>query len=497
MAAAIGGVVGVASLGTVEPDPERGAALLDLDVAHRVTSMSDSCSSSVACRSMFLFSRRRRAEGVRWRRWRPHPRVVSVLMFVNICEAWRNLHEHGRDGSSTAAAQGGDAGRPADRPGRHARGLKPGDLLEPERTMLEKYQTGRGTLREALRLLEFQGVILLKPGPRGGPVLQNPDAAHLGSTLVLLMQLQAAPFRNIAEVRTALEPMISSLAATRMTDESLTDLARDRRPDAGRARRPVLVPGRQQAVPRHHRLVVGQRPVRLHHRVAARDHGRHRDRHRLPEPSAGRRSSRRTRRSTRRSRPATPRRPRPGCASTSRPTSGTSSASIPQLLEQTIPWDQRYLRLSRSEAEAAAGSLTWSGQRRLAQERAQHRGVVRAPRPPGPRRRPRPGPPPRRRRRRPARPRRSARPSRMPMPESAIVAHLGQDRVDDRRGQAHRRLVEQHDPRLGHQGPAEGQHLLLAAAEQARRPRGAVGEDREHLVDLARGSRAKLDFGAV
>jgi GntR family transcriptional repressor for pyruvate dehydrogenase complex len=102
--------------------------------------------------------------------------------------------------------------------------LGPGDLLEPERTMLEKYQTGRGTLREALRLLEFQGVISLKPGPRGGPVLQNPDAAHLGSTLVLLMQLQSAPFRNIAEVRSALEPMTSGLAATRMSDDSLIEL---------------------------------------------------------------------------------------------------------------------------------------------------------------------------------------------------------------------------------------------------------------------------------
>jgi GntR family transcriptional regulator, transcriptional repressor for pyruvate dehydrogenase complex len=103
-------------------------------------------------------------------------------------------------------------------------GLKPGDLLEPERTMLETYQTGRGTLREALRLLEFQGVISLKPGPRGGPVLQNPDATHLGSTLILLMQLQSAPYRNVAEVRSALEPMISSLAATRIPDESLVDL---------------------------------------------------------------------------------------------------------------------------------------------------------------------------------------------------------------------------------------------------------------------------------
>jgi DNA-binding FadR family transcriptional regulator len=102
--------------------------------------------------------------------------------------------------------------------------LKAGNLLQPERTMLEKYQTGRGTLREALRLLEFQGVISLKPGPRGGPVLQNPDASHLASTLVLLLQLKEAPFRSIVEVRSAMEPMISKLAAERMSDESLAEL---------------------------------------------------------------------------------------------------------------------------------------------------------------------------------------------------------------------------------------------------------------------------------
>lgn len=105
-------------------------------------------------------------------------------------------------------------------------GLGPGELLEPERTMLEKYQTGRGTLREALRLLEFQGVISLKPGPRGGPVLQMPDATHLGSTIVLLMQLQSAPARSIVEVRSAVEPMVSRLAATRMTDDALSELSR-------------------------------------------------------------------------------------------------------------------------------------------------------------------------------------------------------------------------------------------------------------------------------
>lgn len=104
-------------------------------------------------------------------------------------------------------------------------GLRPGDLLPPERAMLETYDTGRGTLREALRLLEFQGVIALKPGPGGGPILMNPAAAHLAGSLQLLMQLNQAPYREIITARALLEPEISRLAAGRIDAESLAELA--------------------------------------------------------------------------------------------------------------------------------------------------------------------------------------------------------------------------------------------------------------------------------
>ena len=104
-------------------------------------------------------------------------------------------------------------------------GLRPGDLLPPERAMLETYETGRGTLREALRLLEFQGVIALKPGPGGGPILMNPAAAHLASTLQLLMQLNQAPYRVLIEARAALEPVLSRLAAERIDSGALAELA--------------------------------------------------------------------------------------------------------------------------------------------------------------------------------------------------------------------------------------------------------------------------------
>jgi GntR family transcriptional repressor for pyruvate dehydrogenase complex len=104
------------------------------------------------------------------------------------------------------------------------RGNKDGDRLPPERVMLETYDVGRGTLRESLRFLEFQGVITLRPGPGGGPIVQQPDVTGLARSLILLLQFSGAPFRTIAEARGGLEPMMARLAAERMTDEQIAEL---------------------------------------------------------------------------------------------------------------------------------------------------------------------------------------------------------------------------------------------------------------------------------
>ncbi|MFW0783520.1 FCD domain-containing protein [Gordonia sp. CPCC 206044] len=103
-------------------------------------------------------------------------------------------------------------------------GLGPGDLLPPEKVMVERYQIGRGTLREALRLLEFQGVIVMKPGPRGGPVLQEPTASFLSGAFVLLMQLKNAPLKSIFEARLAIEPVITRAAAANISGDRLDEI---------------------------------------------------------------------------------------------------------------------------------------------------------------------------------------------------------------------------------------------------------------------------------
>ncbi|MFF0814981.1 FadR/GntR family transcriptional regulator [Rhodococcus sp. NPDC003318] len=104
-------------------------------------------------------------------------------------------------------------------------GLRPGDRLPAERAMLDKYEVGRGTLRESLRYLELSGALSLKPGPGGGPTLEKPDASHLMDSIALLLQFEQAPFDSILEARVGLEPMNARLAAERISDDQLAVLA--------------------------------------------------------------------------------------------------------------------------------------------------------------------------------------------------------------------------------------------------------------------------------
>ena len=67
------------------------------------------------------------------------------------------------------------------------------------------------------------------------------------------------------------------------------------------------------------------------------------------------------------------------------------------------------------------------------------------------------------------------------MPAAWSVADRVEDRVDEHRGETHRRLVEQQHLRLRHERPAHRQHLLLAAAQRAGDLGSPLEKPREHL----------------
>ncbi|GIK50202.1 MAG: hypothetical protein BroJett013_28990 [Alphaproteobacteria bacterium] len=107
------------------------------------------------------------------------------------------------------------------------RGLKPGDKYLPEADALKKHGVARGTLREALRYLEIQGVLRVRSGPGGGAVVDRPGWPHLASTIALLLQFAHAPFRTVLQARSVIEPGMAELAARNATDYEVNAMADD------------------------------------------------------------------------------------------------------------------------------------------------------------------------------------------------------------------------------------------------------------------------------
>ena len=88
-----------------------------------------------------------------------------------------------------------------------------GDGLPAESAMLQQYGVSRETLREALRLLEVQGLISIRRGPGGGPVVGALDPANLGRVSTLYYHLAGATYAELFEAWVLCEPIIAELAA--------------------------------------------------------------------------------------------------------------------------------------------------------------------------------------------------------------------------------------------------------------------------------------------
>ena len=101
--------------------------------------------------------------------------------------------------------------------------LKPGDQLPSELKLKDMFETSRGTVREALRTLEQKGLIEIKTGVGGGPVVKGVNTQKIAEDLDLLIQYQKVTYEHLAEFREGVEGIVAGLAAERAT---LPDIAR-------------------------------------------------------------------------------------------------------------------------------------------------------------------------------------------------------------------------------------------------------------------------------
>jgi GntR family transcriptional repressor for pyruvate dehydrogenase complex len=106
------------------------------------------------------------------------------------------------------------------------RGLKPGTPLPSEPEIIEQRGLSRATVREALRLLESEGLIEVKRGPRGGVVVGEPKPAHVARSLALMLTLGAVTWRELFAFRKLVEPSAAAGAAQHASDEQRAELER-------------------------------------------------------------------------------------------------------------------------------------------------------------------------------------------------------------------------------------------------------------------------------
>lgn len=92
-------------------------------------------------------------------------------------------------------------------------GLKAGDRLPLEAQMLVHYRVSRSSLREALRLLEVQGLIAIRPGPGSGTVVGRVLPGNFARTMTLYLHMSGVTYSELLDAWMLTEPMLAELAA--------------------------------------------------------------------------------------------------------------------------------------------------------------------------------------------------------------------------------------------------------------------------------------------
>ncbi len=91
--------------------------------------------------------------------------------------------------------------------------LVEGRRLPPEDELTEEFGVARTTLREALRVLESQGLIAIRRGRSGGPVVTHPNLEPIATALAVTLQLQQTTVGDLDAARRMIEPQIAGQLA--------------------------------------------------------------------------------------------------------------------------------------------------------------------------------------------------------------------------------------------------------------------------------------------
>jgi GntR family transcriptional repressor for pyruvate dehydrogenase complex len=103
--------------------------------------------------------------------------------------------------------------------------LPPGGRLPAERELASSFGVSRGSLRQALKVLEIMGVISQRVGD--GTYLNSDAGAILGEPMEFLILLDGISAHELMEARLIVEPELAAQAALRATPEDIAQIRKE------------------------------------------------------------------------------------------------------------------------------------------------------------------------------------------------------------------------------------------------------------------------------
>lgn len=101
---------------------------------------------------------------------------------------------------------------------------QPGDKLPIERDLSEQFRVSRSAVRQALLILDQQGLVRVKPGVGGGPFVSREPLPAAITAFENLLTVDGSSLDEFLDAKMILEPAIAASAAGNMSTSDLAAL---------------------------------------------------------------------------------------------------------------------------------------------------------------------------------------------------------------------------------------------------------------------------------
>lgn len=103
-------------------------------------------------------------------------------------------------------------------------GLQSGDRLPGEAELIARFAMSKGTIREAMRILEAQGLIKTRTGPGGGSFVHEVSRQRAKALLGNYFYFKNLTIGDIYQLRLTLEPELAASLAGKLPEDVLLQL---------------------------------------------------------------------------------------------------------------------------------------------------------------------------------------------------------------------------------------------------------------------------------